>query len=55
MLGGGATLLTLNSIGSTSDYAERMATLRIPLADPALAGDLVRYATLAPNGHNTQP
>lgn len=55
VLGGGATLLTINGMGSSSDYAARMARLRLPLADPALAGDLIRYATLAPNGHNTQP
>ncbi|WP_353230525.1 Tat pathway signal protein [Novosphingobium sp.] len=55
VLGGGATLFTLYGMGSSSDYATRMAALRAPLADPALAVDLVRYATLAPNGHNTQP
>lgn len=36
-------------------YNEAMARLRAPLpADPDIA-DLVRYATLAANGHNTQP
>ena len=55
VLGGGATLLVRHDLGSSSDYAERSTQLRTPLADPALARDLVRYATLAPNGHNTQP
>lgn len=54
-IGGGATLVTLYGMGSSSDYAERTAQMRTPLADPALARDLIRYATLAPNGHNTQP
>lgn len=55
VLGGGATLVTLYEMGSSSGYAADMARLRTPLADPALASDLIRYATLAPNGHNTQP
>jgi hypothetical protein len=40
---------------STSAYDEAVAALRAPLpAEPGLK-DLVRYATLAPNSHNTQP
>ena len=36
-------------------YAEEMARLRKPLAaDPSIA-EFIRYATLAANGHNTQP
>jgi hypothetical protein len=31
------------------------AELRAPVPDPANLADLVRYATLAANGHNTQP
>ena len=38
-----------------SDYDTRAAGIRAPLAaDPAFEA-LVRFATLAPNGHNTQP
>ena len=55
VVGGGATLLTLSGMGSSSDYAATIAPLRTPLADPAGPRDLIRYATLAPNGHNTQP
>lgn len=54
-LGGGATWLTLSGMGSSQDYAASIAPLRAPLPDPAQPRDLIRYATLAPNGHNTQP
>ncbi|AJP71308.1 Acg family FMN-binding oxidoreductase [Sphingomonas hengshuiensis] len=54
-LGGSATLLTLSGMGSSVDYAADIAPLRKPLDDPASFRDLIRYATLAPNGHNTQP
>jgi nitroreductase len=54
-LGGGATWLAVSGMGSSDDYAANIAPLRAPLADPAQFRDLVRYATLAPNGHNTQP
>ncbi len=37
------------------DYQRVAADLRAPLPDSASLADLVRYATLAPNGHNTQP
>jgi len=53
--GGGATWLTMSGMGSSSDYAAGIAPLRAPLPDPAQLSDLIRYATLAPNGHNTQP
>jgi hypothetical protein len=54
VLSGGATLFTLHAMGSSSDYATSIAPLRAPLVDPAGQRDLIRYATLAPNGHNTQ-
>ena len=54
-LGGGAAWLVSSAMGSSSDYAAGSAPLRAPLAVPAQFRDLVRYATLAPNGHNTQP
>lgn len=54
-LGGSATWLTLSAMGSSSDYAASIASLRATLPDPARQIDLIRYATLAPNGHNTQP
>lgn len=54
-LGGGAAWRTLTDMGSSSDYAASIAPVRATLAAPARQLDLVRYATLAPNGHNTQP
>lgn len=54
-MGAGAVGLSIARMGSASDYARRVAALREPLADPAPLADLVRYAVLAPNGHNTQP
>ena len=54
-VGGGATWLGARDMGSMRDYDAAVANLRSVLsARPELA-DLVRYATLAPNGHNTQP
>lgn len=55
VLGGGATWLTLSGMGSSDGYAASIAPLRALLAEPAQMRDLIRYATLAPNGHNTQP
>ncbi len=37
------------------DYTRVAADLRASLPDTAALTDLARYATLAPNGHNTQP
>jgi hypothetical protein len=37
------------------DYEQVATTLRAPLPDAPTLRDFVRYATLAPNGHNTQP
>jgi hypothetical protein len=45
----------VHDFGSMKAYNEAVASSRMPLpASPAMR-DLVRYATLAPNGHNTQP
>lgn len=55
LLGGAGTLAWRSSVGSMTDYARYADQLRAPLsADPTFA-DLIRYATLAPNSHNTQP
>ncbi len=62
LLGGGAALIGLGGVawsqvrglGSMSDYAADMATRRSPLAPTPEARDLIRYATLAANSHNTQ-
>jgi hypothetical protein len=41
--------------GADPAYTRIAAELRAPLPASAALADLVRYATLAPNGHNTQP
>ena len=53
--GAGAAWLGVRGMGSMNDYDATGAQIRSGLsAQPKLA-DLIRYATLAPNGHNTQP
>ena len=54
-LGAGATWLTTARMGSTTDYAAATRAMRVGLPAQAGARDLIRFATLAPNGHNTQP
>ncbi|MBW8302428.1 MAG: nitroreductase family protein [Brevundimonas sp.] len=63
LIGGGALALAGGSgalgwraaTGSGADYDRYSARLRAaPPPDPAVT-DLIRYATLAANGHNTQP
>jgi nitroreductase len=63
LLGAGGVLLAgglgaygwRSAIGSMADYDRYTADIRRPLSVDGVAGDLVRYATLAANGHNTQP
>jgi hypothetical protein len=44
-----------SAVGSMTDYDSYAAHLRMPVpADPDVT-DLIRYATLAANSHNTQP
>jgi Nitroreductase family len=51
----GATWLGVRQMGSQRDADDAVSAARaIPQANPQMR-DLVRYATLAPNGHNTQP
>ncbi len=55
LLAGGAIAASFATTGSSADYARAMEALRAPLGDaPDLTG-AIRYATLAANGHNTQP
>ena len=61
MLAGGAAVLggagiagyAATRTGSMEAYAARMSELRRPLAEDSADQELVRYATLAANGHNT--
>lgn len=50
----GAAGLAVATMGSRSDYDDAMSAMRA-LPGAADARDLIRYATLAPNGHNAQP
>lgn len=63
MLGGGALAVAgmgigyavLRDMGSLDDYEAAVATTRATLRQVPEIGDLLRYASLAPSGHNTQP
>ncbi len=54
-LGVGAAWLGAIGMGSASGYAAATRAMRPALPANTEARDIIRYATLAPNGHNTQP
>lgn len=55
VLAGGAAVGWRSAVGSMGDFDAYTGGLRAPMpADPDMA-DIIRYATLAANGHNTQP
>jgi hypothetical protein len=51
----GGAISQVHDFGSMKAYNEAVASSRVPLPVSPAMRDLVRYATLAPNGHNTQP
>jgi hypothetical protein len=51
---GGAGWLGWRQMGSAGDMAALAAQQRLPLPATPVLQDLIRYATLAANGHNTQ-
>jgi hypothetical protein len=53
--GAGGVAISFGRMGSPEDYAQAMSALRAPLGAEGNVRDLVRFATLAANGHNTQP
>jgi nitroreductase len=53
--GAGAVSLSFLTMGSSDDYAAAMAVARAALPPAPDLKELVRFATLAANGHNTQP
>lgn len=54
-IGGAGTYASSRCMGSMADYDAAAATMRQALsARPAIA-EMIRMATLAPSGHNTQP
>ena len=63
MLGSGALAVAgmgigyavLRDMGSLDDYEAAVAATRATLRQVPEIGDLLRYASLAPSGHNTQP
>lgn len=54
-LGIGAAYIGARQMGSSSDYNDAARAMRALLSANPEALELIRYATLAPNGHNTQP
>ena len=52
---GGVTTLELGRMGSMAAFNASVAETRALLAQKPGMTDLLRYATLAPSGHNTQP
>ncbi|MEP6778908.1 MAG: Tat pathway signal protein, partial [Gemmatimonadaceae bacterium] len=63
LIGGGAvaavgatmTFVGMRQMGSASEYDDAARTIRARLAMQPEARDFIRFAALAPNGHNTQP
>lgn len=51
----GTTYFSIRGMGTTADYDAYIANLRASLPEQASVLGLLRYATLAANGHNTQP
>jgi nitroreductase len=55
LTGAGVTYAVLQQMGSMEEYNAAVAATRRALRAQPETRDLIRYATLAPNGHNTQP
>lgn len=55
LLGGAGAFAWRQATGSMDAYETFVHRLRVPLPASPGIGDLIRYATLAANGHNTQP
>jgi nitroreductase len=53
--GVGASYFSLRGMGSMADYDTFVAVTRTRLRQAPETSDLIRYATLAANSHNTQP
>ena len=52
---GGAAFATAYDMGSLEDYEASVAVTRARLGETPALADLIRYASLAPSGHNAQP
>lgn len=55
LVGAGAAYAVIQDMGSLDQYEAAVAVTRATLAQMPEIGDFLRYATLAPSGHNTQP
>lgn len=55
LAGVGATLRGLRQMGTMEDYNASVARTRAALSNTPEIVDFLRYTTLAPSGHNTQP
>jgi hypothetical protein len=55
LAGVGATALSLQQMGSMEAYDATAAVARAGLSERPELRDLIRFATLAASGHNTQP
>lgn len=53
--GAGSAWLGFRQMGYTEDYDIAVAAMRSPLSQTPEARNLIRYATLAANSHNSQP
>lgn len=53
--GAGATYAGLRRMGSMDPYNDSVMAMRAALPERPDMRDLIRFATLAPSGHNTQP
>jgi nitroreductase len=53
--GASAVWLGARDMGSMDQYNASVAATRRKISERPEIGDLIRYATLAPSGHNTQP
>ncbi len=55
LAGAGVAYAGLRPMGSMEEYDASVAAMRATLSQRPEVPDLIRFATLAPNGHNTQP
>jgi nitroreductase len=55
ILGLGAAYAVVRDMGSLAEYEAAVAVTRATLHQTPEIGEFLRYATLAPSGHNTQP
>jgi nitroreductase len=53
--GGGAAYASWRNMGSMGDYDAAAAAARVPLSARRATRELIRFATLAANSHNSQP